>query len=512
MKFLIAILWLIVFTKKLFFWVWLWQLKEYHIGRFKAHFKTEKGKKIIGNYLFTAKLIVLGGLYLNFSVFVYLLLLVFLLEVGFTFRHFFNKTLRIPVITKKTLLILAGGFSLIVLFFLSFLVLEEVEVYVLLLLDILAPLVFTGLVLAFEPVAIHWRKKIIAQATEKRKKFKKLLVIGITGSYGKTSTKEFLSVILSEKFKVLKTKEHQNSEVGISQCILNDLKKNHQVFICEMGAYSKGGIKLLAGIAKPKIGILTGVSEQHLATFGSLENIAKTKYELIESLPKNGVAIFNGKNTICRDLYSKTSIPKRLTEKVEEVKIGKESLSFKIDSVEFKVNLLGSYWVEDLLMAIQAAQELGMSMEEIAEACQKIKPLSQSMRLTKTEKFNVIDASYSANLDGVLSHLDYLKIWPGKKVIIMPCLIELGEASEKAHKEIGSKIGEVCDLAIITSKDCFEFIKNEAVKKGMKRDNILFSDNSLEIFEEIKSYSDKEDVILLESRVPKRLFNLLKIK
>ena len=90
----------------------------------------------------------------------------------------------------------------------------------------------------------------------------------------------------------MKTKEHQNSEVGISQCILNDLEPKHQIFICEMGAYNRGGIKLLASIAKPKIGILTGINEQHLATFGSLENIIKTKYEVIESLPSDGLAIF----------------------------------------------------------------------------------------------------------------------------------------------------------------------------------------------------------------------------
>ena len=139
------------------------------------------------------------------------------------------------------------------------------------------------LILSFQIPSALWRKNLINKAKQKRLKFKNLLVIGITGSYGKTSTKEFLATILSEKYKVLKTKEHQNSEVGVSQCILNDLKPEHEIFVCEMAAYNRGGIKLLCDIVKPKIGILTGINEQHMATFGSQENIIKTKYELIES-------------------------------------------------------------------------------------------------------------------------------------------------------------------------------------------------------------------------------------
>jgi len=272
MKFLIAILWFIVFSKKLSFWLWLWQLKEYHPGRFKAHFQTTKGKEIIVNHLLIIKLILIPGLFFYFYFFYFFLFLIFLVETVFAFRHLFRKTLKIPVLTKKTYLILSSGLILEFLILFSFFSLSERVFYPSLLgLDILAPLFFSGLVLAFEPIAVSWRKKVIKKATEKREKFKDLIVIGITGSYGKTSTKEFLDAILRENFKVLKTKEHQNSEVGISQCILNDLEPKHQIFICEMGAYNRGGIKLLAGIAKPKIGILAGINEQHLATFGLLK-------------------------------------------------------------------------------------------------------------------------------------------------------------------------------------------------------------------------------------------------
>jgi len=516
MKLLIAILWFVVFIKKLFLWVWLWQLKEYHMGRFKAHFQTESGRKLIFNYLFTLKLIVLGGLYLNFYSFSYLFFFLLLVESGFALWHYFEKNLKVPVLTKKTYLILAAGSLLGLLLVLAFMIFPELDFYLyLLLIDILTPLLFTGLVFSFEPLAVYWRKKMIREATAKRKKFDKLLVVGITGSYGKTSTKEFLFEILSEKFDVLKTKKHQNSEVGISRCILNELKPEHKVFICEMGAYGKGGIKLLADMAQPKIGILVGINEQHLATFGSLENIIKAKYELIESLPKDGLAIFNGNNKYCVELYEKTENSRKLSTsdiKVTGLKVEKEHISFKVsDGKEkelFKVNLLGEHWVEDILLAFLAAKELGMSLKEIAKACEKIKPLPGAMRLVKTKELNVLEATYSSNFTGVISHLDYLKSWSGKKVIVMPCLIELGFSSEEIHEKIGRKIGEVCDLVIITTRDCIWSIKKGA---GAKSKNVLFLSDPYEIYQKIKEFSGKEDVVLLESRVPKELLKILEI-
>lgn len=516
MKFLITILWFVIFTKKLLFWIYLWQLKEYHLARFKAHFQTVKGKKIIFNYLLFIKIILAPGLFFYFYYFFWVLLLIFFIESLFYFLNFLKRNFKKPVFTKKTILLLGAGLVLEILTIYYLLPLSEnVFYFSLLVLDIFAPLIFSALVLSLEPIAIFCRRKKIKEATIKREKFNDLTVIGITGSYGKTSTKEILSAILEENFKVLKTKEHQNSEMGISRCILNDLKPEHQIFICEMGAYKRRGIKMLTDMVKPKIGILTGINEQHLATFGSLENIIKTKYELIEGLPKDGLAIFNGNNKYCLDLFNKTNIVKKITNKdiwAEDVKIDKEFVSFKVrtngDSADFRINLLGGHWIENVLMAVLVAKELGMSLEEISQSCLKIKPFPGAMRLVRNpEGLNIVDATYSANLNGVVSHLDYLKNWTGKKVIVMPCLIELGRSSVEVHRQIGEKINQVCDLAIITTKECFEVIR----EKG-KEGKVLFIEKPKDIYNKIKNFSGKEDIIFLESRLPKELLNLLKIK
>ena len=561
--FLISIVWFVVIAKQILFWVYLWQLKEYHIGRFLAHFHTEDGRRLVVNKLLALKVILLLGFFFSniilffhpiFSNALSLPILLFALYLPISIsiyipisikfsKDFFQKKIKIPVLTKKTGIILFFCFIIlgfIPIFFWNYIQQSKftfdapnlnVFCFWLLLIDILSPIIISLIVLAFQPMTVLIRNRVIKKAALKRKEFKDLLVIGITGSYGKTSTKEFLYAILSKKYNVLKTREHQNSEIGISQCILNDLKPEHQIFICEMGAYNRGGIKLLCDIVKPKIGILTGINEQHLATFGTQENIIKAKFELIESLPKDGTAILNAdcekimKTGQARVLTRLFSVKDKRDVWAEDIEAGKEDVRFKVrakhgDSANFRVELLGAQSILNVLGAVTCAKELGMKLKESARACEKIKPMPGSGRLIKSKQarlaedgesrqgFNIIDAAYSANPDSVLAHLDYLKTWKGKKAIVMPCLIELGSASKDVHQRIGAKINENCDLAIITKKECYEIMKNSAMESGMDKDKILFMEDPKKIFEKLKNFNNPEDVVLLESRVPKELIDI----
>jgi len=470
-------------TKSILFWLYLWQLKEYHTGRFLDHFLTAKGKGLLLNKLLLLKLILLAGFFFYPDISFFLLLLVYFLESVKALTDVLYRKLKRPVFTKKTVLLVSVALVLEVAFILAIFNYAPSFLFFilgLLIFDILLPAIASIIVLLLQPLAVFGRNRIINKAKVKREKFKGLRVIGITGSYGKTSTKEILYAILSEKFKVLKTKEHQNSEIGISQCILNELGPGHQIFICEMGAYNRGGIKLLCDIAKPEIGILTGINEQHMATFGSQENIISAKYELIESLPKQGIAFFNGRNKYCRELYQKTGIKKILYGE--------------------NVQLAGT---ENIEGAKAVARELGMSQEEID---QTVDPHFQQAGIQVKEGVNglkIIDATYSANPDSVMAHLEYSKTLPGKKIIVMPCLIELGKASKEVHLRIGKKIGEVCDLAIITTKDRFKEIKEGAGEK------VIFMEDPDKILEKVKSFIKERDVVLLESRLPQKLINLL---
>ncbi|MFH1036573.1 MAG: Mur ligase family protein [Patescibacteria group bacterium] len=442
----------ILFIKLFLFWSWLWQLKEYHIGRFLAHFETRAFLKIISS--------------------------------------FWRK--KFPKFTVKVIVIFISG-----LFFAALSIFYSKST--LLFLIIFAPVFSSLWVLFLQIPTVILRGRILRKATRKRARFKNLLVIGITGSYGKTSTKEFLYSILSSKFNVLKTEAHQNSEVGISQCLLNNLDPEHEIFIVEMGAYNRGGIKLLCDITKPKWGILTGINEQHMATFGSQGNIVKAKYELIENLPENGVAFFNAKNKYCVELYEKT-------QGVKKILYGQEATFFG---------------QENILGAMAIAKEAGMTDEEIKQAVDKINNKMPGIKIKDGIKgLNIIDATYSANPDGVIANLEYLGKFSGspsiklriKKIIVMPCLIELGKASKEVHSRIGKKIAEVCDLAIITTGDRFKEIREGVASVEVlasQRTEIILMENPKKIFDKLMSFCKEGDTILLESRVPKSVIGQL---
>ena len=534
MKILFIIFWLIISSRVILFYIYLWQLKEYQVKRFIDHFRTEKGKNLFVNQVFFLKIFLLAGL-LFFSNNQSIPSQKFFapLVLWITFAFFFLLTLHAflrigqgkikhPVFTKKTIVLSAAGALAEVILLLFILQIENLYNFAILLLlsNVLMPLVATLVVLAFQPFAVFFKRRFLKKAIAKRGKYPDLKVVGITGSYGKTSTKEILSIILAGKFNVLKTKEHQNSEVGISRCILEELNDDHQVFVAEMGTYGQGGIKLLADMVQPQIGMLAGINEQHLSLFGSIDKTTKAKYELIESLPQEGLAVFNGDNERCRKLYEMTKLPKKiytiLKNEVsdiwaEEITVERNFLYFTVctkegEKADFRVNLLGKHNIPNILGSVLVAKHLGMSLEETAKEAKNIRESQGALQfLNGTRGLNVLDASYSANPHGVIGDLEYLNNLSGKKIIIMPCLIELGKRSKEIHKEIGKKIAETCDLAIITTKERFSDVQEGAQEQGMGKDKVLFIGNVEEILRRLEIFAVPGDIILLEGRVPASL-------
>ena len=346
--------------KSALFWIYLWQLKAYHVGRFMDHFRTYKGRKALFNLFSILKVALLCLSFLFQNYFFYFFLLVFVLyivELLLFVKNIIFGGIKTPIFTLKAIFLTL--FSIVFIIFYLFLVknyLEKASLQTfftyLLVFDILSPIIISFIVLIFQPFFVMARNRILRKAKKKISQFlsaqagKSLTVIAITGSYGKTSTKEFLAAILSQKFNVLATQEHKNSEIGIAQTILNNLTINHDVFIVEMGAYNKGGIKLLCDIVKPKIGIVTGVNEQHLATFGSMKNLlsAEGGRELLERLPKKGLLVVNGDNKYCLDLYKKSLRQGKLKTKIYTLKKDKvdsdiwtEDMAVEKDFVSFIV-------------------------------------------------------------------------------------------------------------------------------------------------------------------------------
>ncbi len=526
--------WIIKQLKAVLFWLYLWQLKDYHLSRFIAHFSTIKGRQIFFNkaYLFKIfwlALFFIGGTSQFLLWWSLPLVILYFLEAFKTLSVLVSGKIKKPVWTGKAVVLSLFSFGLVFYFLVSFFYIYQASfdfLKWLLILDILVPVFVSGVVLIFQPVTVFLRNRIIAKAMAKRSQFKDLIVIGVTGSCGKSSAKEFLAAILSQKYKVVRTPKNQNSEMGISNTILNLLKPEHQIFICEMGGYNAQGIELLVKIAKPQMGILTGINQQHLATFGSQENIIKGKFKLIESLPKNGTAILNIDNEFIKKELQRRKFKVKKIKKysikgeadiwAENIEAKKDKVSFEVFSrdgefTRFEINLPGGWpIVSNILAAAAAAKELKMSLTEIHKACQKIDASFAPVTVRQSAKgLNIIDSSYSANPEGVLADLNYLNLWVGKKIVVMPSLIELGSAIKEVHQNIGKKIGEVCDLAIITSRDGLKEIKTGALKKGLKPDRIIYSENPRKIVEIIKKETQRGDTVLLEGRVPEGILNLL---
>lgn len=555
-------LWLIKENKAILFWLYLWQLKEYHWGRFFDHFSTAKGKRIFLNPIFIIKAVLLimslsayffinnsgngsyffsPAFYLFFSkyyayatyFFATAVFTIFAFEAVWTFISIFKRSIIHPVLTKKSILLIAmahlAAFALVFVLYGS--ILGEMGLFdfafaafYLLLFDLLTPL-FVGLaVMIFQPLTVWEKNKVLERAKTAREARPDLTVIGISGSYGKSITKELLAQVLAQKSKVLKTAANQNTEVGVSNALINGLEPDHKFFVCEIGAVHKGKIKLVANAVMPKVGILTGINQQHMAVFGSQRNITDGKYEILEALGEGGTAVVNWGSEIVRQSFEskKAGIKAKsivLASKdilASDIKTGTDCLSFRVsykgESAVFDTNARGAFNIEPILLAMAGAISCGMGFKEVAGIIEKTDFSPFNIKVSdRADGIKVISSTYSANPDGVMAHLEYLKLWPGKKAVVMPCLIELGKSSKEIHFKIGQKIAAVCDLAVIATKDRFGEIKKGAVLAGMRKDNILFLEQPPAAAKKITEVLAAGDTLLLEGRLSQRLVDELKI-
>ena len=535
----ILIFWVFTAVKNILFWAYLWQIKEYRYDRMKAHFELPSSHNILINQRLTITFILLMlnsvGVIIQSEpaqwAFASLTLVYYAFLALHTVRQFKNRKLVLPLFTYRILVIIAISIlaHTAVLVLILHLVHDEWVLQGKLALDFFSPFIcYVGVFLS-NPLVNFYKKKIFRQAAEKRDKIKSVLVIGITGSYGKTSTKEFLATILSEKFSVLKTESNNNTEIGVANTILHKLDDHYDIFVAEMGAYKMGEIAKIAAIVKPSIGVLTGLGPQHLSLFGGMQNTQKAKYELIESLPDKGLAIFNGDNDAVRNLFRKCEKPKRLytSDRLLEFSnisgIQAESVRYTNEGMEIKVHdenensevittsLLGKHNATNLLGAITVARSVGMSFDEIRKGVRKLKPLSHTLQPMQGIKGSiVVDDSYSGNMHGVFAALEVLGRMKGnKKILILQPLIELGEVASKVHRDIGVKIGELCDYCFVVSKDYYSLLYQEATKNGMKKDTMFCIEDPRQAFEKIEQITNKRDIILVENRISQELFDML---
>lgn len=304
---------------------------------------------------------------------------------------------------------------------------------------------------------------------------KKLIIIGITGSYGKTSVKEILSAILSEKYKVFKTPENINTDIGIANFIIENKEAldDYNIFIIEMGAYRVGDIAKICDIVNPDYAILTGINESHIERFGCLDNIIKGKFELPEKTKLLSVLNFDDKNI--RDNFDKFKINKYVKVSKEAVKNIRarnnfKGLEFEFNNIKFKTKLLARHNITLILLCAEIAKELGMATDEISAATNKIKPMSHRLELIYNPQSDVtvIDDSYNGNINGIISGLEVLGRAEGRKIVLTPGLVELGDQSKNIHSKIGALYAKNVDLVLLVKNSATEHIAEELNKNNFE--------------------------------------------
>lgn len=296
----------------------------------------------------------------------------------------------------------------------------------------------------------------------------RLIRIGITGSYGKTSVKHILGTILSEKYPTLITPASFNTPMGVSRAIRERLTPSYQVFVGEMGARHVGDIKEMCRLVRPTIGIITSVGPQHLETFKTIERIAKTKYELIDALPeKESHCYFYDDGAICSDLYAKTSKTKTLCGRnpetadcwVENVRVSPEGSTFELHirnkgSIECHTRLLGEHSLQNILLAAAVANDLGLTLRQIAHGIEKLQPVKNRLELmTRPGGFTIINDAFNSNPIGAKAALQVLKGFPERRIIITPGMVELGAEEAQYNREFGYAMADCVDIAIIVGKN-----------------------------------------------------------
>ena len=288
-----------------------------------------------------------------------------------------------------------------------------------------------------------------------------LIRIGITGSYGKTSTKFLLGTILSERYNVLVTPSSFNTPMGVTRVIRERLQAYHEVFIAEMGARHVGDIAELVELVHPTVGLLTSVGPQHLDTFGTLENIKKTKYELIEGLPADGLAVFARDGAICEELYARCQLArKRLAGegvRVENLTVGPFGSRFELVEGDARVScetkLLGEHAIGNLLLCAETARGLGLSLEEIARGVRKCSPVEHRLQLIGGKGgVTVIDDAFNSNPRGAQAALRVLARFPKRRIIVTPGMVELGGEEDAFNEAFGREMAGSVDVAILVGR------------------------------------------------------------
>ena len=352
------------------------------------------------------------------------------------------------------------------------------------------------------------------KALQKIAKYKRSLynipVVAVTGSVGKTSTKDIIASVISTKYKTLKTEGNFNNHIGLPLTILK--LKDEEALVVEMGMSNLGEISLLTQIAKPTIAVITNIGTAHIGNLGSRENILKAKLEILEGLDKNGSLIINNDNDMLHMWNEKNKqynvidfgISNKSYAMAKEINLEGEGSNYKLNiennNYDVNVPIGGEPFVYNSLCAVCVGKALNINIENIISGIKNFKLTKNRMEIIKVNNITIINDCYNANFDSMKAGIENLaKMNAKRKIAILGDMLELGEYSEKLHKAVGKEVAKnnINELIVVGNES--KNIANEAKKCGMNEENIHEFDKNDDVIKYIKSNNKEEDCILIKA-------------
>jgi len=340
-------------------------------------------------------------------------------------------------------------------------------------------------------------------------------VVGITGSTGKTSTKDLVAAFLSGKYRVFKTQGNFNNEIGLPLMIF-ELSKDYDIAVLEMGMSNFGEINKLASIALPDVAAITNVGVAHIEYLKTRENILKEKMSIADYFGEKNSLILNCENDMLKlinknDKYSLEKIGYNEDYDVyaKNIELTSEYTSFDAitkenKSYRFTLSMIGEHNVLNALLGIQVATNFGLTFEEMEKGLQNFNATSMRLEFIKKDNFTIINDSYNANPDSMKAALEVLKNYNGnKKIAVLGTMGELGDYAKEAHTEVGKYAEGKADILLTTGefKNCY--------KEGFKENTIIF-ESKQELMEELVNIINKDDIILVKASRSEKFEEIIK--
>ena len=345
-------------------------------------------------------------------------------------------------------------------------------------------------------------------------------VIGITGSYGKTTTKHIVAELLAVRYRVFKTPAGVNTTMGIIRVIREELSDEHEMFVVEASAYGPGEIREVCDIVHPRLAILTSVGVQHLERFGTPERIAEAKYELIASLPPGGPAVINADDPTCLRLAERARADGKrvLLYGLEEraglalhgaiLRVSRQGTEFRAaaasgESAEFATRLLGRWNISNVLAGLEAGVECGISLAAMREAVAALTPAPRRLEIQEAGGIvRILDVA-NANPRGAEMALEVLgQFQGGARILITPGMVELGPIEAEENYRFGERAASVCDRVVLVGPKQTAPIRQGLLDRGFPAERIVTVRQAQEVADQLAGVVRPGDILLYENRLP----------